>query len=63
MKHPEEMDLHDLDKIRIAELEATVTELTFDLEARETRISELEAQLEDCEQELNDCEGTVEELR
>lgn len=54
MKHPEELDLHDLDKLRIAELEATITELTFDLEAAQDRISELDNQLSQCEVDLED---------
>lgn len=46
MKHPAEMDLHDMDKLRIDELEQQVLTLTVDLENAQDRQAECECTLE-----------------
>lgn len=52
MKHPEELDLHDLDKMEIDRLEQEVLTLTYCLEHAQDRLAEVESALTEATFEL-----------
>lgn len=57
MKHPAETDLHDLDKLRIDELERDNLVLTYDLEHAQDRLAECECALEDMTIQHDNCQA------
>lgn len=50
MKHPAELDLHDIDKMEIDELEQQNIVLSVDLANAEEKIAELEFALQECQE-------------